>query len=117
MSDEKNSKNTREKLFKAVFSAIASGGSEKEGSDGKRSGGFDIGGLKDILGTVASIAGKGKDEVVQLLCREIGQAVAAMLKEPLTQVIENRKLRISLEFVPRNEQDRSKGYAKSKRKK
>jgi hypothetical protein len=117
MSDAKTSKNTREKLFKAVFSAIASNGGDKDNSDEKRSGAFDIGGIKDILGTIASIAGKGKDEVVQLLCREIGQAVAAMLKEPLTQVIENRKLRISLEFVPRNESDRTKGKASAKRKK
>jgi len=60
--------------------------------------------LKDLLGVVGNWAGKGKDEVVQVLCREIGLAIAAMIKEPVTQILENRKLQITLEFSPKNGQ-------------
>ena len=45
--------------------------------------------------------GKSKDEIVQVLCREIGVATAAVLKEPLNQVLENRKLQITMELVPK----------------
>ncbi len=51
-------------------------------------------------------AGKGKDEVIQIMAREIGNAVAAMLKEPLSQLAKNQKLQISFEFVPKNAANR-----------
>lgn len=57
---------------------------------------------RDVLGAVASWGGKSKDEIVQVLCREIGVATAAVLKEPLNQVLENRKLRITMELVPKS---------------
>ena len=53
-------------------------------------------------------AGKGKDELVQILCREIGIATAAVFKEPLSQVLENRKLQITFEFVPKDEEPAKK---------
>ena len=56
---------------------------------------------RDVLGAVASWGGKSKDEIVQVLCREIGVATAAVLKEPLNQVLENRKLQITMELVPK----------------
>ena len=55
---------------------------------------------KEFLASLASWAGKGKDELVQLICREIGVATAAILKEPLTQLLENRKLQFTVELVP-----------------
>jgi len=66
---------------------------------------IDLRALKDILGMIGSWAGKGKDEVVQVLCREIGLAVAAMIKEPVTQILENRKLQITLELIPKKNGD------------
>ena len=57
---------------------------------------------RDVIGAVASWGGKSKDEIVQALCREIGVATAAVLKEPLNQVLENRKLQITMELVPKS---------------
>lgn len=57
---------------------------------------------KDLLLTLAGLAGKGKDELVQSICREIGQATAAVLKEPLAQLLKDRKLQVTIEFVPVN---------------
>lgn len=62
---------------------------------------MDLSTARELIGALASWAGKGKDEVVQTLCREIGQAVAAVLKEPLNQILENRQLRLTIELVPK----------------
>ena len=69
---------------------------------------------KDVLGAFANWGGKGKDEIVQILCREIGVATAAVLKEPLNQVIENRKLQITMELVPKDSGQVSSKPAKKK---
>ncbi len=55
---------------------------------------------KDVLTTLAGLAGKGKDELIQSICREIGQATAAVLKEPLAQLLKDRKLQVTIELVP-----------------
>jgi hypothetical protein len=70
----------------------------------------DVPSIRELLGVAASWAGKGKDEVIQMVCREIGIATAAVLKEPLTQVVENQKLLITLEFSPKK-----KGVQEKKR--
>lgn len=57
---------------------------------------------KEVLSTLAGLAGKGKDELVQSICREIGQATAAVLKEPMAQLLKDRKLQVTIEFVPVN---------------
>jgi predicted hydrocarbon binding protein len=69
--------------------------------------------LKALLGALFARAGKGKDEVVQIIGREIGQAIAAMLREPLSKIAENQKLQISFELVPKNE-SRRKSRSKHK---
>lgn len=58
--------------------------------------------VRDFLGALASWGGKGKDEVIKILGREIGQAAAAILKEPLNQIIGGRKLQITLELIPKD---------------
>tara|TARA_B100001094_G_C18163798_1_gene790852 strand:+ start:196 stop:564 length:369 start_codon:yes stop_codon:yes gene_type:complete len=60
---------------------------------------------RDLLTAVASWGGKSKDEIVQVICREIGVATAAVLKEPLNQVLENRKLQITMELVPKTKKE------------
>ena len=72
--------------------------------------------LRELIGAMASWAGKGKDELVQILCREIGIATAAVFKEPLSQVLENRKLQITFEFVPKDEQTQKQSSKKSVKK-
>lgn len=57
--------------------------------------------VRDFLGVLTTWGGKGKDEVIKILGREIGQAAAAILKEPLNQIIGERKLQITLELIPK----------------
>ena len=76
----------------------------------------DFSNLRELIGAMASWAGKGKDELVQILCREIGVATAAMFREPLSQILENRKLQITFEFVPKDGKPANKSKAKTKSK-
>jgi hypothetical protein len=55
---------------------------------------------KEFLSALASIAGKGKDDLVQTICREIGQATAAVLKEPIAEILRDRRLQVTIELVP-----------------
>jgi len=80
----------KDTIFKSVFTAVSG-----DGDDNPRTS-F----LREIVGTLASIAGKGKDEIVQIISREIGLAVASALKEPLTGALQGKKLRLTIEFVP-----------------
>lgn len=61
--------------------------------------------LRELITSIASWAGKGKDEVIQIIGREIGQAVAAMLREPLARAIEGQKLRVTFEILAKSAQD------------
>lgn len=63
--------------------------------------------VRDFLGILATWGGKGKDEVINILGREIGQAAAAILKEPLNQIIGGRKLQITLELIPKDGRERA----------
>lgn len=113
MSDEP--KNLFDILYKTVKSTIPKSKldftfSSMDMEDGEATGG------KEFLAALASWAGKGKDEVVQLLCREIGVAIAAMLKEPVTQIIENRKLQITVDLVGKDQATGSKKTTSSKTK-
>ncbi len=75
------------------------------GSIGRRGDKNDISlsGAKEFLSAMASIAGKGKDDRVQVICREIGTATAMVLKEPLGKLLENKKIHITIELVPHEE--------------
>ena len=55
--------------------------------------------IKDVLSGLASLAGTGKDEIVSMVCKEIGQATANTLKEPLNQIMGSKKLQITVELV------------------
>ena len=56
---------------------------------------------KEFLGGLASWAGTSKDEIVAMVCKEIGQATANTLKEPLDQILGSKKLKITVELEPR----------------
>lgn len=95
-------KSIRDNLFKA-FAGLASGGVDDDdhGEDESTDRTSDAKAARALLQAIFARAGKGKDEIVQMLAREIGMAVAAMLKEPLSQLAKNQKLQISFEFVPK----------------
>jgi|GEM_PF-2003129 hypothetical protein len=63
---------------------------------------------KEFLGALASWAGKGRDELLQVICREIGQATAAVLREPLTQLLHQKKLQITIELLTSEETAKTK---------
>ncbi len=69
--------------------------------------------VKEFLSSMATWAGKGKDELVQVICREIGTATASVLKEPLSKLLENKKLQITIELVS-NEPPKKKAGKKSR---
>jgi hypothetical protein len=105
------------RVLKQLLSLLA----KEEGSKDKTkdsSEGY-AGSAKEVLYNLAGLAGKGKDELVQSICREIGQATAAVLKEPLAQLLKDRKLQVTIEFVPvKNDEDKDRAKEKfSKRKK
>ena len=96
MADE--FKSIRDNLLKAVIGGITDSReklSDEEAADES------MASIRAILGTLSARAGKSKDEVVQILARETGIAIAAMLREPLRELAENRRLQITFEFVPK----------------
>ncbi len=81
--------------------------------------------LRDTLLTFVARAGKGKDEVLQILARETGAAIAGLLKQPLADfladVTKHHRLQVTLELVPkskgsasRNEKTRKKSSGSGK---
>jgi hypothetical protein len=96
-------KTIRDNLFKAITGLGASVSDDSDDSDEDISGPrlVDAKATRALLQALFARAGKGKDEVVQIIAREIGMAVAAMLKEPLSQLAKHQKLQISFEFVPK----------------
>ena len=121
MADE--FKTIRENLFKVLSGALVGGASttadigdedeeEGEGANGSKSRPLlDPAQARVLLGALFARAGKGKDEVIQILAREIGQAMAAMIKEPLAQLAKHQKLQISFEFVPKDGERPAAGEA------
>jgi hypothetical protein len=63
---------------------------------------------KELISSLLSRAGKGKDELIQILGREIGFALAAVLKEPLRKIVESKKLTISVELTSKDHGSDSK---------
>lgn len=94
-------KNIRDNLFKAITGLASSGFEDDSDQDESASRSSDAKAAKALLQAIFTRAGKGKDEIVQTIAREIGMAVAAMLKEPLSQLAKHQKLQISFELVPK----------------
>ncbi len=95
-------KSLKETLIKSVFSAVA-GSSENTDEPGAATGT-----IRDVISSLASLAGKGKDEMVQIISREIGIAVAGVVKEPLTSILESKKITITVELTPKRKTTKKK---------
>lgn len=104
----------KDNLLRSLLSGLtlqtSSSNDDDDDDDADAKARLDLRAAKDLINALAGWAGKGKDEIIQVLCREIGIAIAAVVKEPLNRVLENRKLRLTLEFVPKSEA----GHPKSK---
>jgi hypothetical protein len=66
---------------------------------------------KIVLGLLSK-AGRSKDEVIQILGREIGLALAAVLAKPLEKMTESKQLRVTIDLIPKSN---SSGPSKKKR--
>lgn len=54
--------------------------------------------IKELFSTVLKSAGKGKDEVITVIGREMGLAFAAMVKEPLQKIVESKALKVNFQI-------------------
>lgn len=91
-------KNRGDRILKNILSSFAGG--EDDGA-----------GARDLVLGLLSKAGRSKDEVIQILGREIGFALAAVLAKPLEQMTENKRIRVTIELVPKAK-DKEKGGSK-----
>ena len=66
----------------------------------------DLAKSKELLSQLANWAGKGKDEFVNMIIKEIGSATAAILTEHLKQALEENRLRLTVELVPREDREK-----------
>ena len=98
-------KNRGDRILRNILGSIAG----SVGSD-------DENGTRDLLIGLLSKAGKGKDEFVQILGREIGLALAAVLSKPLEQMTETKRIRITVELVPKTKKSAKSSRSKPKRK-
>jgi hypothetical protein len=81
-------KNRGDRILKNILQSFA--GSDDDGA-----------GTRDLVLGLLSKAGRSKDEVIQILGKEIGFALAAVLAKPLEQMTENKRIRITVELVPK----------------
>ncbi len=103
----------RDSLFKTLsglpltikdpFDLSAGDDTLDDDADGSSSG-TDARATRALIAALFARAGKSKDELVQTIAREIGLTVAAMLKEPLSQIAKHQKLQISFELVPKGKE-------------
>jgi hypothetical protein len=99
-------KSLKDNLFK-VLAGRNQGGDDmadddSDDDDSETEGSFiDSSAARAVISTIFARAGKSKDDVVQILAREIGMAVAGMLKQPLSELAKHQKLQITFEFVPK----------------
>lgn len=63
--------------------------------------------VKEIISSAFKNAGKGKDEIIQVLGREIGLAWAAVLKEPMQRLLDDKSLQITIKLVSRDDKNQT----------
>lgn len=98
-------KNKGDRIFKNIISGLASSLQSDDDSS-----------TKDVVLNLLSKAGRSKDEVIQILGREIGLALAAVLAKPLEQITENKRVRITVELVPKAKRKSSSSRSKKNEK-
>lgn len=81
-------KNRGDRILKNIIQSIS--GADDDGA-----------GASNLVLGLLSKAGRSKDEVIQILGREIGFALAAVLAKPLEQMTESKRVRITVELVPK----------------
>jgi hypothetical protein len=54
--------------------------------------------IKELFAGLLKSAGKGKNEVISVLGREMGLAFAAMVKEPLQKIVDSKAVNINFKI-------------------
>ncbi len=54
--------------------------------------------IKELFSGLLKSAGKGKNEVIAVLGREMGSAFAAMVKEPLQKIVDSKAVNINFKI-------------------
>ncbi len=90
-----------------AFLRMVSQGLSNSEEGGESRGILDLKNVRELVGTLASWAGQSKDEVIQMMCKEIGMAVASTLKEPIAQALEGRKLQFTMQLLPRDSKSKT----------
>jgi hypothetical protein len=102
-------KNRGDRILKNIISGIAGSAASDDEST-----------ARDLVFGLLSKAGRSKDEVIQILGREIGLALAAVLAKPMEKMTENKRVRITVELVNKAKKKpahpRAKKNAKEKQK-
>lgn len=101
-------KSLKDNLFKVLAGRNQDASDDDKEGEGEEDGDssfIDSSAARALISTIFARAGKSKDDVVQILAREIGMAVAGMLKQPLSQLAKHQKLQITFEFVPKQKSD------------
>ncbi|MBF0117872.1 MAG: hypothetical protein HQK79_03500 [Desulfobacterales bacterium] len=88
-------------IDKLIKNLIIAATRQNDGSGSSREDNLVYNTLRDFLVVAWDTAGKSKDELIKILGQEIGVAIAAVLKEPLSQLTESKKLQITVELVPK----------------
>ncbi len=99
----KRTKSARESLKDILLNTLLSG---KDGM-GTGTSKLDLTSAKDILNTTLSWAGKSKDDFIQMVSREAGQALAQALEAPLKEILKDQKIHMTFELRPKKEKTSS----------
>lgn len=101
-------------LLRALANGLTGGGSASGSASpsDERGSKSEASAARDLLITLIAKAGKGKDEVIQVLGREIGTALVALLKQPVQELFRNQRLQITLELVPKSGESSQKSPRK-----
>ncbi|MEI8025559.1 MAG: hypothetical protein WCI18_04340 [Pseudomonadota bacterium] len=73
--------------------------------------------VKELFSAVLKSAGKGKNEVITVLGREMGMAFAAMVKDPLQKIVDSKALKVNFQIELVDKGNRTSGSKKTAPKK
>jgi hypothetical protein len=68
--------------------------------------------IKELFAGLLKSAGKGKNEVISVLGREMGLAFAAVVKEPLQKIVDSKAVNINFKIELVDKDKASTGTAK-----
>lgn len=108
----KESKSAKDSLKDILLKTLLSGIDSSASASSK----LDLSSAKDVLNTTLNWAGKSKDDFIQMLCRETGQALAQGLEGPVMEILKNQKIQVTFELQPKTAKSKTQKSKKTKTK-